>query len=69
MANKLLLPWVYEPESVDENTGEFNRPRIWGTKPDGDPTLLLEFAVPVNLDLVEFILGVVQKKAKKELYP
>ena len=55
VTDKLFIPWVFEPEDVDENTGEFIRPCWWGTKPDGELTLIAEFTVPIHPELITLL--------------
>jgi len=53
--NKFNLPWTYEEEDINRET--YVSPRLWGTKDDGEKTLICTFAVPVNPMVVKLILA------------
>lgn len=58
--NKFYLSWSYEAEHTEEKPidGETFIPgRLWGTKPNGELTLLAEFSVPVKSTVVDLILA------------
>lgn len=55
-----LLPWEFEEEHIEEmplDGTTYIPARLWGTKPDGDLTLIAQFAVPVNKKVVKLILA------------
>lgn len=58
LSERIQAPWLYEEDTVGED-GSYVPPRLWGTKPDGNLTLIAEFAVPVNKYIVSFLISAV----------
>lgn len=60
LSQKIKAPWLYEEEHIEDvpiDGDTFIRPRLWGTNLAGDPTLIAEFTVPVDPEIVRLILN------------